>query len=271
MLAITNNNKGFSLIELAMVLFIVGLLLGGLLIPLSTSIEQQNRELAEEQLTQVRDALLGFSIINGRLPCPDCPDDTIGTCNAAAAAEVNDGQEDLVGTAPNRTCRTDVGNVPWVDLQVDEDDAWGNHLTYRPSANFSRESNTAICGTAAIGISFELCTTADVDIYSTYSSPYGGNPDVADNVVAVVVSHGSNYLETVQTDQEVENYGRNPVNPDTGVNILAAYTASDYDANVFLLQGYDQDASGNIEFDDLLIWIPSTVLMNQMVSAGRLP
>lgn len=263
--------KGFSLIELAIVLFIVGLLLGGLLIPLSTSIEQRDREESELQLEQIKEALLGFTIINGRLPCPDCPDAVTGTCNAAAAAEVNDGQEDLVGTAPNRTCRTDVGNVPWVDLQVDENDAWGNHFTYRPSAAFSRESNTAVCGTAAVGISFELCTDADVDIYTAYANPYGGTPDVVDNVIAVVVSHGSNYFDTAQTDQEVENYGRNPVNPDTGATILAAYTAADYDANVFVLQDYDRDAAGDIDYDDLIIWIPSTVLMNQMVSAGRLP
>lgn len=261
-----NNNKGFSLIELAMVLFIVGLLLGGLLIPLSTSIEQQNRAAAEEQLTSVRNALLGYTIINGRLPCPDCPDATIGTC---ASGTANDGIEDF-STGPF-DCRTDVGNVPWVDLQVDEDDPWGNHFTYQVSPNFSRDSNSAPCGTAAVGVSFELCTDGDVDIYTTYADPYSGTPDVADNVVAVVVSHGSNYLETVQTDQEVENYGRNPVNPDTAAAILAAYTASDYDANVFLMRNYDLGASGNVEFDDILMWIPSTVLMNQMVSAGRLP
>ncbi len=269
MLALTKKEKGFSLIELAVVLFIVSLLLGGLLIPLSTSIEQENRENSSQLVSETKEALLGFAIINGRLPCPDCPDAAIGTCNAVAATP-NDGIEDFSNGPFD--CRTDVGNVPWVNLQVDEDDAWGHHLTYQVSPLFSRDSNTASCGSPTVGVSFELCTEGDIDIWNAYSSPYGATPTVADNVIAVLISHGENYLETVQTDQEVENYGRNPVNPDTGNTILAAYTAADYDANVFLDMDYERGAGGStIEYDDIVDWIPATILMNRMVSAGRLP
>jgi len=61
--------RGFTLVELAMVLFIVSLLLGGLLVPLATQIEARQRSDAEEQLERIREALIGFAIINGRFPC----------------------------------------------------------------------------------------------------------------------------------------------------------------------------------------------------------
>ena len=248
-----------------MVLFIVSLLLGGILGPLSTSVEQKDREEAQAVLSEINDALLGYAVINGRLPCPDCPDSSIGTC---AAGSPNDGVEDT-STGPF-DCRTDVGNLPWVDLQTDENDPWNNHFTYQVSPDFSRDSNTSACGTATVGVSFELCTTGTLDIYDTYSTSYSGMPTVANDIVAVVISHGSNYAETAQTDQEVENYGRNPVDPDTGTTILSSYTASDYDANVFIYSDYDR-SSGGIDYDDLMIWISPNILMNKMVSAGKLP
>jgi prepilin-type N-terminal cleavage/methylation domain-containing protein len=266
MLAIMNTNqKGFSLIELAMVLFIIGLLLGGLLTPLSTSIEQQNRRETEDNLKEIKEALLGYAVINGRLPCPDCPDDATGTCNAGTP---NDGNEDRAG-AP-LVCRTFVGNLPWVELQIDPEDAWDNYYTYHVSSDFTRESNDAACSSVTIGVSFELCTDGTIDIWGAYNSPYGATPDVADNVVASVISHGQNFHDAVQEDQEVENYGRSPVDPDSGNDILNVYVAGDYDSNAIILREYSR-VDNNISFDDLMIWISPGELMNKMVSAGKLP
>lgn len=259
------KNKGFTLIELAMVLFIVSLLLGAILTPLATSIEQENRQQAEDMLEEIRDTLIGYAIINGRLPCPDCPDSAVGTCNAGSP---NDGIEDRSGSP--LTCRTSFGNLPWVDLQVDENDPWGNHVTYQVSSDYSRDSNTSACGTETVGVSFELCTVGTIDVRGAYSASYSGNPDIADNVVAIVISHGKNYLDQTQQNQEVENYGRNPVNPDTGSNILSSYTATDYDGNVFIKRDYSQ-SNDDITYDDLMIWVSPNTLMNKMVSAGKLP
>ena len=61
---------GFSLIEMAIVLFIVALLLGGLLPTVSSQIEQQHTNETRKQLDEIQQALLGFAVINGRLPCP---------------------------------------------------------------------------------------------------------------------------------------------------------------------------------------------------------
>ena len=67
--------KGFSLIELAVVLFIVGLMLGGLLTPLATKVEYENINETSIALNEIKESLLGFAIANGYLPCPDTNND----------------------------------------------------------------------------------------------------------------------------------------------------------------------------------------------------
>lgn len=267
--------RGFTLVELLMVLFVVGLLLGGLLVPLSTKLEQERRDQTAQSLTEIKELLLGYAVINGRLPCPDCPDGTTGTCNAVAAANRNDGISDWGGTVGARTCQTDVGNLPWTELQSPRFDAWGRHFTYRVSPSFSRESHTGTpCSTLTIGVSFELCTPGDIDIYTTYSTPpYTATPTVAENVPAVVVSHGADAYEAAQTNQQVENYERNPINPETGAAILSAYSASNYAAGVFIYTDFSRDNSLSppTRFDDIVMWLPPSLLMNRMIVSGKLP
>src|SRR5713226_3898267 len=61
---------GFTLVELAVVLAIVGLLLGSLMYTLSAQTEQRNFEETRRRLEQARELVLSFAIVNGRLPCP---------------------------------------------------------------------------------------------------------------------------------------------------------------------------------------------------------
>lgn len=107
----TFKPKGFTLIEMAVVLVIVGLMLGGLLVPLSTQMETGRRKETAATLESIREALIGYAIINKRLPCPDTNDDGLpgpGVCNTGA------------NQPPN------VGGLPYVTLGVSSKDAWGN-------------------------------------------------------------------------------------------------------------------------------------------------
>src|SRR4051812_39678157 len=62
--------RGFSLVEIAVVLVIVGFLIGGLLAPLAIQTEQRTYSDTQKRLEYAREELLGFAISNGRLPCP---------------------------------------------------------------------------------------------------------------------------------------------------------------------------------------------------------
>ena len=61
---------GFSLIEIAVVLVIISILLAIVAVPLSTQIDQRRRADTMRQLDLAKDAITGFAISNGRLPCP---------------------------------------------------------------------------------------------------------------------------------------------------------------------------------------------------------
>lgn len=108
----TQAQAGFSLVEMAIVLAIVGLLLSGLLPTISSQIEQQRRNETRKQMDEIKEALLGFAIINGRLPCP---------ATTADPGNANYGVEDA--SCPTGSAD---GYLPWKTLGVPETDAWGS-------------------------------------------------------------------------------------------------------------------------------------------------
>jgi len=105
------NTSGFTLVEMAIVLGIIALLLGGLLPTISGQIEQAKRKETRNSLTEIKQALLGYAIINGDLPCPTTTTDP---------ADANYGIADATCNAT-----TAEGYLPWRTLGVSEVDSWG--------------------------------------------------------------------------------------------------------------------------------------------------
>lgn len=66
---------GFTLVEMAVVLLILGLLVAGAIGPLETQLEARDRAAALTLLERARDALYGYAVTHGRLPCPDTDGD----------------------------------------------------------------------------------------------------------------------------------------------------------------------------------------------------
>ena len=115
------KQKGFTLIEIAVVLVIVGILLGSFIGSLTQRIETTQRNNTKDQLEDIKTALLGFASAKGRLPCP--------------AIATSDGEEDPgVGV----TCTRQHGFIPGKTLGIDGAynrdnlliDVWGNPIRY---------------------------------------------------------------------------------------------------------------------------------------------
>ena len=112
--------RGFTLVEMAMVLVIFGLLLAALLVSLQA---QRNLALQTETnntLNIARKALLGFAQTQGRLPCP--------------ATAASNGAESPVGGG---VCTQQIGFLPAATLGVQPVDAqgfvldgWNNQIRY---------------------------------------------------------------------------------------------------------------------------------------------
>lgn len=232
---------GFTLVEMAIVLMIIGLLLGGLIPTLSAQKESQRINETRKQLDEINDALSGFALINGRLPCP---------ANGTTAS----GNESTTGSGVSLTCTLTQGILPWATLGVNETDGWGRRFTYRVSqgvtSNFAdgADGTGASCNIAT-GVSFQLCSVANLNVLST-----SGGSNVAANVPAVVVSHGKNGL------------GAYPVGGGAAISGATGDEGENADDdNIFV----SKDSSPS--YDDIVIWLSPNILLNRMVTAGKLP
>jgi len=233
------QNKGFTLIELAVVLVILGLLLGGLLMPLAARMDILQYNETRQKLALIKEAINGFVLANGRFPCPASP----ATPSSAAGS----------GT---ENCGLAAGVVPWVTLGTPELDAWGGRFSYAVTASMQDEisANTvtppASCTTIPASASFALCSAGSLTVNSTA----GGS--VALQVPAVVISHGKNGLGAYRDDgSQLSSAGASAgelQNTDGGSPFVYGETVQN---------GYD----------DFVEWISLNVLFNRMVSAGRLP
>ncbi|NQW81398.1 MAG: prepilin-type N-terminal cleavage/methylation domain-containing protein [Polaromonas sp.] len=64
------NLQGFTLIEMAMVLVIVGLMMGGIMGALGPQLDNKKVRDTQERIKQASEAIMAFAIANRRLPCP---------------------------------------------------------------------------------------------------------------------------------------------------------------------------------------------------------
>ena len=64
------GSRGFTLIEMAVVLLVVALILGSILVPLNAQVRQRNVAETQRTLEEIRQALIGYAMIHGHLPQP---------------------------------------------------------------------------------------------------------------------------------------------------------------------------------------------------------
>src|SRR5688572_9423460 len=120
-------NRGFSLVELSVVVLIIGIIMTMGIGAWNANLENQaNLATAQRQLA-IKDALSAYLRRVGRLPCPDtdftAPD---GIENRATPGDVT------------TACSAAFGLLPYVTLGLARDavrDGWGNFLSYHVSNN----------------------------------------------------------------------------------------------------------------------------------------
>lgn len=104
------KQKGFSLVEISIVLLIMGLLITGSMTMFSTQRDGVMYSESNMRLQQIKNAMLGFLVINKYMPCPDTNDSTA----------VGYGRENR---ATNGRCTAVSGSVPFLDLGLSQADA----------------------------------------------------------------------------------------------------------------------------------------------------
>ena len=268
-----NTQNGFSLIELAVVMMIMGLLLGGLLAPLGSRNQQQRLDIVESDLEAIKAALISYAVRHGRLPCPDT--------EAESPIDLRDGLEN--NPAPERRCghaagivaapniaeqrKVVTGFLPYNDLGLGQYDAYGNAYIYTVSLSYadmpssldptpfpeltstSNPPPTGACELARADLaprpSFTVCSKGGIRVLAKAGA---ATPIYAD-LPFMVLSRGASGISAVSGL------------PDQRENI---------DGDRSFVERYF-DISPGSEFDDVLMWVPAPVLGLHLVQAGVLP
>lgn len=236
------SQSGFTLVELAIVLVIFGLLLATLLTPLQAQRDVAAQRDTELALNNAKQAILGFAQTNGRLPCPATnnggafPDGT-GTSNPNASGAC----AQSVGFLPATT----LGLQP-TDAQGFAIDAWNNRILYAvTTANtnaFTTNNAMNNLGMSALVPDLRVCATSTVASCTAAIN-------LLNNAVAVIFSTGQSGALVAGGNDETEN-----LDADT----------------VFVSHDITAAGGANGEFDHLVTWISPFVLYNAMIQAGQL-
>ena len=249
-----NSQQGFTLVEMAIVLVILGFVLAALLLPIQAQRQQLAQSQTENTLELAKQALLGFAQSNGRLPCP----------------AIASGAESPLGGG---TCTLQVGFLPAATLGIQPTnaqgfaiDAWNNPIRYAVNQSkvdittgvamtdntFTISSGMSNAGIANLNQTPSLRVCMDSSAFTTTcSAPPVANEInyLTNNAAAVIYSTGATGAQgSVGRPDELANLDGNTVFVSHDISLAAAPN----------------------EFDHLVTWISPFVLYNAMIQAGQL-
>jgi type II secretory pathway pseudopilin PulG len=252
--------RGFTIFEVAVALFLLGLIFGSIVIPLRSRLETRKIEETERLLDNAREALLGYAATRGHFPCP---------ADGASA-----GQEPTGTDHGNGSCPTYSGFLPAAALGLQATDGQGyaadawrtpaNRIRYAvasqsvgPGSNtnaFTRVNGMRIAGIAALGeSSLSLLHVCDSGVGISPGASCGAATTLVSTAPVVVWSSGPNAATGGASRHEAQNPNSKGGSSD---RIFVSRPRSEVPEN---------------EFDDILKWIPMAVLIHRLAAAGQLP
>ncbi|GJL85985.1 MAG: hypothetical protein DHS20C02_17600 [Micavibrio sp.] len=134
------RQAGFTLVEIAIVMVIVGLLLVAAASVFNTVDKKTRRSTTIQRMEVIMDAMSAFALRNYRIPCPADPRRITGGGEPFGS----EGGSNATGTSIGGCAgagRAD-GLVPFFTLQLGEDDVrdgWGNYITYKVNPDFTED------------------------------------------------------------------------------------------------------------------------------------
>lgn len=272
-----HSHRGFTLIEVAISMVILGLVLTGLVVSLSQQLQQRHLLDTRTALQQAGDALTAFVTANGRLPCP-------------ATA----GSNGLEATTAPGTCTAAAGYLPAVTLGLTNldvygllDDGWADGsirddtgaLNYPRAIRYSvarllgtAQANaltTASLGTATranVGAALALAPTGNHGLFVCRSSAglaAAGNRcgtaanSLALNAVAVLWSQGPT--------------GNNTLGNSADENQNATQLTAPAIAGAFVMRDPAGAAAASGRFDDVVAWLSWGSVADKLMIAWQVP
>jgi prepilin-type N-terminal cleavage/methylation domain-containing protein len=264
-----HSHRGFTLIEVAISMVILGLVMTGLVLSLSQQLQQRRLLDTRTTLAEANDALIAFVTANGRLPCP--------------ATAASSGLE--ATTAPG-TCTAAAGFLPAVTLGLPNLD--GNGLLNDGWADSIRDNTGALSYPRAIRYSVALLLGAPTQSYALTTTQLGGPPRFRSTVstalaannglfvcrssagmVAVGNRCGSN-ANSLALNAVAVLWSQGP----TGNDVIGNSADENQNANqpiarAFVMRDPTDIAAPAGRFDDLVSWVPWGAVADKLMVAWQ--
>jgi prepilin-type N-terminal cleavage/methylation domain-containing protein len=284
------KSRGFTLVELAVVVAIIALLLV-LFLPANTaSIVNQRRANTTQKLANIETAIANFVVVNRRLPCPT--DGSLLADSAKTALWGIEGRDAATGDCTLNITNQGNGAVPWVTLGLqlgDVTDSWDDLITYRVGFGLTRSSaldmtscdpagtksetvvnaapniNLGLCDTTTCGVgtfAAANCTAPSsflqrkgVDVKSTAAvtvMSYLANTGAA----YVLISHGENRYGAISN---IGIYQATAARGIAGTTLeepnknLSTLTVTAVAPPAFMSATYNESDDATLYFDDIVV------------------
>ena len=249
---------GFTLIEVMVVLVILTVMLSGLALPLAAQLQMRRQEEARRQLDEAKEALLGFAVAHGRLPCPASPGSNGVESFAAGGDAINGNCSNFYdGYLPGAT----LGLAPLDPEGFVRDPFMTSRSRVRyavfgggadvngvvnPLTRANGMQSATLAGLGAAPRFIVICSSG------AHASASGCGPATSQltfRAAFVLLSLGPNgATEPAPGTDEARNLAGNPV-----------------------FVHHEPSAVAGSEFDDLVQWVPVHLVVNRLLVAGRLP
>lgn len=217
-----------------------------MMVPLSAQIDQRNVNETRQQLNEIREALIGFSLTNSRLPRP--------------ATSINDGTEKQSDCTTDEEC---TGYIPWTTLGIKKDDAWNKMIRYSVTPSYAKNGAPFLPSDYASKKVKTRSSDGTIGYLigdDDHNCGVGSDGRVYRCAPAVIISFGKNNWGTTADGTDLAD--NSTTNADEDTNAAAT--------KVFVSREPSSVPTGG-EFDDIVIWIPPYILFNRMIAAGKLP
>ncbi|WP_047540101.1 prepilin-type N-terminal cleavage/methylation domain-containing protein [Methylotenera versatilis] len=256
-MTITNHktrtkHKGFTLVEMAIVLVIIGLLLSAIVGVGNAQIQQARISATKQKEDLIRIAIINYITRNNRLPCPAVPTIAEGAVGYGVEAPLFG---TCTGTVINGAVST--GIVPWSSLGLTDEnatDGYYNRFTYQVTLTATNTNAQTIAGLKGAISTFSRLPLAGNQ--SNDCTPVGGNYNPC-SAVAIIVSHGNN---------GTGSYGRDGTQK--ALPVGADETENTNNDSRFLIKDYAENT--NNPFDDILLPLSTSDLITPLTVHGSL-
>ena len=238
-----HKQYGFSLVELAVVLVIVGIVITMGLKATMSVLESSTYSVTKAKQEQLKGSLVGFLRTNGRLPCPD---NGAGVATGVEASPCTDGY----------------GVIPWQTLGISRDsaiDGWGNFFTYRvANGSVAGSKNWTSKTVPASDFSVNELKTPTITLTFQELDAAGTIFGTIKTAVAVILSHGKN------------GFGAKTTKVGDRIPVTEAGASETINANNATTTFVLRPVSDSLPYDDLLVFMTPQDLLQPLVSEGTL-